>query len=501
MTQRHDVLIRNAQIFDGSGAAPFEADVAVEADRISTVGSVSGEAALEIDASGLALAPGFIDVHTHDDFAAILYPEMAFKLLGGVTTCVVGNCGMGAAPYPAASAMARAFHPNHALPAWEGYGGYLDLLDASPPSVNVAALVGHGTLRLSAMGSEKREPTGSEMQQMKDLLAEGLEAGAVGLSTGLIYEPGRHARTDEIAELAAEMAGRDRLYTTHMRNEGARLLESVEEAIEIGERAGVPVQISHHKASGRENWGRVAESLGLIERAQQRGLDVHADQYPYTAGSTVLAAIAQDRGLAPASENGVGGGLGRTPPGDVVVASTRSHPEWEGRSVAEFASEWGIDGQAAAERILALEPMATCVIHSMSEDDVQLVMRHPSTMIGSDGIPSLEGRPHPRLYGSFARVLGRYSRELGIFPLEEAIYRMTGFAAQKFRLPDRGRVREGGFADLVVFDPETIIDEGSYEDPHRPPRGIAQVFVNGHHSVRDGAHTSERSGTTLRAAG
>jgi N-acyl-D-amino-acid deacylase len=500
MTERHEVLIRNAQVYDGTGRAPVEADVALDGARISELGTVRGEGRIEIDATGLAVAPGFIDVHTHDDFAAILHPDMGFKLTGGVTTCVVGNCGMGAAPHSAAVAMARAFHPNHALPVWDGYAGYLDRLEASPASVNIAALVGHGTLRLAALANPRNAPTGPEMQHMKDLLAEGLDAGAVGLSTGLIYEPGRHASTDEIVELACEMTGRKRLYATHMRNEGAKLLDSVAEAIEIGERAGVPVQISHHKASGRENWGRVAQSLALIEAAQTRGMAVQADQYPYTAGSTVLSAIAQNQGLARPDPADAGGGLGRTSAADVVVESTERHPEWEGRRIAEFADEWGIDGQAAAERILESEPMTTVVIHSMSEDDVQRVMRHPSTMIGSDGIPTLEGRPHPRLYGSFARVLGRYARELGLFPLAEAVHRMTGLAAATFRLTDRGEVRTGAFADLVVFDPETIIDRGTYEDPKQPPLGIRHVFVNGLHAVRDGLHTGARSGQVIRAS-
>jgi N-acyl-D-amino-acid deacylase len=496
---RHDVVIRNAQVYDGTARPPVQADVALEGDRISELGTVRGETRLEIDATGMALAPGFIDAHTHDDFAAILHPEMGFKLEGGVTTCVVGNCGMGAAPHSAAVAMARVFHPNHELPGWQGYGGYLDRLESAPASLNIAALVGHGTLRLAALAKPRNAPTGPEMQHMKDLLAEGLDAGAVGLSTGLIYEPGRHATTDEIVELASEMAGRERLYATHMRNEGAGLLDSVAEAIEIGERARVAVQISHHKASGRENWGRVANSLALIEAAQARGLSVHADQYPYTAGSTVLSAIAQNRGLAPPEPKASGGGLGRTSPDDVVVASTERHPEWEGRRIADFAREWETDGQTAAERILATEPMTTVVIHSMSEDDVQQVMRHPSTMIGSDGIPTLEGRPHPRLYGSFARVLGRYARELALFPLAEAVHRMTGFPAAKFRLEDRGEVRQGSFADLVVFDPETIRDSGTYDDPKQTPVGIRHVFVNGRHAVREGLHTGERAGRPLRA--
>ena len=498
MSARHDAIIRNAQIYDGSGAPPVAGDLVIDGDRIHSVGSATGDAAIEIDATGLAVSPGFIDVHTHDDFAALLYPDMAFKLLGGVTTCVVGNCGMGAAPHRPASLMARAFHPNKTLPEWEGYAGYFELLTRQAPSVNVAALVGHGTLRLDAMSSQKREPSAAEMAQMKDRLQEGLEAGAVGLSTGLIYEPGRHAKTDEIAELASQMTGTGALYATHMRNEGERLLESIAEALEIGERANVPVQISHHKASGRESWGLVAKSLALIEQAQARGIDVHADQYPYTAGSTVLAAVVQNGGFRPRDPTRTGSGLGAVEPADVVIASTAKHAEWEGRSIADFAATWGLPAQQAAERVLAEEPMATIVMHSMSEDDVQQVMRHPSTMIGSDGIPSIEGRPHPRLYGTFARVLGHYSRELGLFPLEQAVHRMTGFPARKFGLRERGTLREGALADLVVFDPATILDVGSYDDPHHPPRGVHHVFVNGIHSVRDAAHTNARAGVALR---
>lgn len=499
MAPRHDVVLRNASVYDGSGADPFSADVAIHGDRISAVGSVSGDAATEIDATDLAIAPGFIDVHTHDDFAAVLHPDMAFKLLGGVTTCVVGNCGMGAAPHEAAAGMARAFHPNQQLPEWKGYRGYLERLEQHPPAVHIAALVGHGTLRLDAMGGAKREPSAAEMQTMKDHLHEGLDAGAVGLSTGLIYEPGRNARTDEIVELAAEMRGSGALYATHMRDEGRKLLESVGEAIEIGERAGVPVQISHHKAAGRESWGRVGESLELIERAQARGQNVHADQYPYTAGSTILAAIVQNDGFR--TKPGASGGVGRLDPGDVVIASTKSHPAWEGRSIADFARDWSLSPADAADRVLSQEPMATIVMHSMSEDDVQTVMRHPSTMIGSDGIPSIEGRPHPRLYGTFARVLGHYAREVGLFSMAVAVHRMTGFPAAKFGLAGRGAVAEGAVADLVVFDPRAVIDVGTYEDPKHPPAGISHVFVAGRHAARDGRQTPERAGRALRREG
>jgi N-acyl-D-aspartate/D-glutamate deacylase len=333
---------------------------------------------------------------------------------------------------------------------------------------------------------------------MRADIREGLEAGAFGLSTGLVYDPGKYSKTDELIELTRELRGSGALYATHMRDEGTGLLDSVREAIEIGEAAGVPVQISHHKASGRESWGLVRESLALIEAAQARGLDVHADQYPYTAGSTILAAIVQNDGFRakPAATSG----LGRVEPDDVVIASTKSHPQWEGRSIAEFSAEWSLEAAETAERILAEEPLATIVMHSMSEDDVQTVMRHPSTMTGSDGIPSLEGRPHPRLFGTFARVLGHYARDLGVFSLEEAVHRMTGFPARVFGLAGRGSVREGARADLVVFDPAKVIDIGTYEDPKRSPAGISHVFVNGRLAAQGGQQTEQRAGRPIRRA-
>ena len=491
MTGRYDVMIREVAVFDGSGADPQVADVAIEADRIAAVGAPAGGARETLDGAGLALAPGFIDVHTHDDFAALAYPDMAFKVAGGVTTCVVGNCGFGSAPYPAAMAMAKALHPQLSLPAWEGYAGYARRLETQPPGANIGLLVGHGTARLAALGSEARAPSAAEMAHMKGILAEGLEAGALGLSSGLIYDPGRFARTDELVELAAAMRGTGALYATHMRDEGTGLLDSVREAIAVGERAGVDVQISHHKASGRDAWGLVDASLRLIEEAQVRGLAVHADQYPYTAGSTILAAVFRDGAFG-------GPGIGALLPADVVIASTAAHPAWEGKSFVDLAAEMGCSPETAAASVLRDDPGVTVVLHSMSEDDVRTVMRHPSTMIGSDGIPTLEGKPHPRLYGSFARVLGRYARDEGVFGMAEAVHRMTGFPAEKFGLRERGVIRPGAFADLVLFDPARIIDRGTFASPKVAPDGIAAVWVNGVAAVRSGRPTGARAGRVLK---
>jgi len=487
----YDFVIRNAIVFDGTGSPPSGADVAVEGNRIAEVGAISGASKHDVDATGLAVAPGFIDVHTHDDFAALLYPDMAFKVLGGVTTCIVGNCGMGAAPWGAATLLARVFHPDGDVPEYEGYGGYLDHLSAHPAAVNVGALVGHGTIRLATMGTDDREPSSRDMVAMKSLLNEGLDAGAVGLSTGLIYEPGRYALTEEIIELATEMRGGTGVYATHMRDEGAGLVTSVEEALRIGREAGVGVQISHHKASGRPSWGLVRESLALVERAQRHGQVVFADQYPYTAGSTILSAVVHNEMF------GDGDDAPGTP-ADVVVASCAPHPEWEGRSLADLSGEFGCSGMEAAERVLSVAPATTVIVHMMNEDDVRTVMAHASTMIGSDGIPTVGAKPHPRLSNTFARVLGHYARDEHVLSMEDAVRKMTGFAADTFGLDGRGYVRVGDHADLVVFDPATVDDRGTFDDPTLMPVGFHYVFVNGTEVVRDGEHTGARPGSALR---
>jgi len=493
-----DLILRDATVFDGTGAEPFRADVAIEGDRIAAVTSVGetcSRTRLEIDLAGAALAPGFIDVHTHDDFAVVFYRDVAFKVEQGVTTVVVGNCGMGAAPWATASLFSRAFHPTGELPHWEGYAGYLSLLDSNPPAVNVAALVGHGTARGAVMRLDEREPTESELGAMRSIVAEGLDAGAFGLSSGLVYEPGCFAQTDELVDLARLLRDRAAIYTSHIRDESDGLLGAVAEAIEVGERAGVRVQISHHKASGRGNWGRVHDSLSLLESARARGLEVNTDAYPYTAGSTILAALVQHGGF------GGPGGLGRVEGADVVIGSAATHPEREGRSIADLAVEWHASEAATAVEVLADDPGATVIMHSMDEADVRTVLGHPLTMIGSDGIPTLEGRPHPRLFGTFPRVLGRYARDLGVLTMQDAVHRMTGLAAATFDLVDRGVICEGAFADLVVFDPATVADRATYEEPHLRPAGIRSVYVNGVETVTDGAVLpAAHAGRALRHA-
>lgn len=500
MPQPFDLLIRHAAVYDGSGAPARDVAVGLRADRIAAIGPLDDAgAARTIDATGLALAPGFIDVHAHDDLLVLRQPEVRGKTMQGVTTTIVGNCGTGVAPYASLFATFN-LDPDRAgaaLPEWDGYGGYFARLEADPPSLNVAALVGHGTIRHAAMGGMARRPAGEgEAAQMRAALLEGLQAGAVGMSTGLIYEPGRYAPTDEIVALAKELTPAGAVYTSHMRNEGAGLLDAIRETIGIGEAAGCAVQISHHKASGSEQWGRVRESLAMIDEARARGLDLSADQYPYTAGSTSLFAIVQNGAFG----GGDGGteGIGTIDATDVLIASAPRHASYEGQTIAALADSWDLPVNDAVQRLLDEEGRAMFVVlFSMDEADVRTVLQHPSTMIGTDGIDA-GSRPHPRMYGAYPRILGRYVREAGLLTLEAAIHKMTGMPAAKFHLPGRGRIEVGAFADLVLFDPATVLDRATYEDPRRPPAGLPHVFVNGVAVVRDGEHTGARPGRPLR---
>jgi N-acyl-D-amino-acid deacylase len=490
-----DLIIRGATVYDGTGTRGRTVDVGVTGARITAVGDLAAEhAGTVVDATGRALAPGFIDVHSHDDFAVFFMPEMDFKVGQGVTTDVVGNCGFGAAPFGVARANLGVLgEPDRVdvLPRWDSYADYLGAIDAQPPSLNVAALVGHGTIRLDAMGNARRAPAPAELDRMTGTLTDALAAGCVGCSTGLIYEPGRYAATEELVALAGAMAGVGGLYASHMRNEGDGLLDAVAETIQIGEAGGVPVQISHHKATGPSAWGLVNDSLTLIDAARGRGVDVTADQYPYTAGSTSLFAVLQN------FEEGTAGGA--TDWSKVVLASVPGHPEWEGESLADRATAARTDAPQVARRIVDdVGYGAIVVMHSMSEVDVRTVMAHPTTMIGSDGIPSRGGKPHPRLYGTFARVLGHYARDEGVLTIEDAVHRMTGMPAAKFGLVGRGVIEVGAGADLVLFDPVAIADVATYDAPRRHPKGIAAVWVNGTQVVRDGEHTGARPGRAVR---
>ena len=472
-----DWILRGGEVIDGSGRPRFRADVAIAGERIAAVGVVGKvQGAREIDVSGKIVAPGFVDVHTHDDRALFANPEMAAKASQGVTTVVTGNCGISLAPLTI----------DHAPPPpldligdaadyrYGRFADYLAALDRSPAAINAACLVGHSTLRVGAMSGLDRPAEQDELTRMQERLQEALDAGAVGLSTGLAYAPAEHAPPAEIEALAALLRPARALYTTHMRNEGAGVLDSLDESFAVGQAAGVPVVISHHKTIGRDNFGRTAETLPVIAAAvarQQVGLDA----YPYIASSTVLSAGQAER----ASK--------------VLVTWSKSAPEQAGRELSAIAADWGVSVKEAVDR---LQP-AGAIYWTMDEPDVQRVLRFEHTMIGSDGLPH-DFHPHPRLWGTFPRVLGHYCRDLGLFGLEEAVRKMTGLPAARFGLTGRGAVAAGAYADVTVFDPATVIDRATFEQPTTPAAGIEHVFVNGRPVWAEGKPTGDRPGRALR---
>lgn len=465
-----DFVFRDAIVVDGTGANRFVADVAVEGDRIAELGTVTSSALIEIDAAGLVLAPGFIDVHTHDDFALETSPDMAFKTLQGVTTIVTGNCGTSVPGFP----------------------GWMEARTKSPSAVNVAPLIGHGTIREAVMGrSTNRHAKADELAAMRDEVSRAFDAGAIGMSTGLVYEPGRYSPAEEIEELARIVAARNGIYTSHMRNEHDGLVESVRETISIGRETGVKVQVSHLKAIGAQNAPLAWEAVKEIRSARDAGLDVMADQYPYSRGSTALDQLVSADAFR-ASTN-----FGLVSAAAVMIASAPRNPGWEGRTLESVAVDLGLDAADAAQRIVESEGRGcTVVIANQTEENIALILKEDFVMIGSDGIPA-GSRPHPRLHHTFPRILGEYSRNRGVLSLETAVHKMTGMSAQRFSLDDRGVIAPGAFADLVLFDHREIIDTGTYEDPAAPPRGILAVWTNGVRVVCDSDITQARPGRVL----
>jgi len=526
-----DLLIVDARIVDGTGAPYFYGDVGVVGDRIAAVGRLSGQLARRtVVAAGRVLTPGFIDIHSHSDVSYLINPLGESKVRQGVTLEVAGQCGWSVAPLEGAAVeeIRKDLEAEDGVEIrWRTMGEYLACLEEARPSVNLAVVAGHGTIRGSAMGYDDRPPTAEEARRMRLLLRQALAEGAFGLSTGLIYPPGSYATTEEIIDLARELVPAGGIYFTHMRNEGARLLEAVAEAIRIGEEAGVPVHIAHHKVGGEKNWGKVKDSLRMIEEARARGVDVTCDQYPYTASSTGLASIVPQW----AHDGGSEKLLARLRDPDtrrrlaaecvdaedpwsgwdkLLISSVRTeaNKKYEGKNLAEIARERGQDPIEAAFDLLIEEELAVGMVRfGMSEEDVRTVMQHPWVMVGSDGSALApygrlgRGKPHPRNYGTFARVLGRYVREEKVLGLEMAVRKMTGLPAWRLRLWDRGLLRLGFYADLVLFDPDRVVDRATFTDPHRYPDGVDLVVVNGTVTVDGGEHTGARAGRVLRRGG
>lgn len=482
-----DIIIRNARVIDGSGSTSFAADVEVAGGRITRVGTVGGSASREIDARGRVLSPGFVDTHSHDDGAFIRYPGMEFKLAQGVTSEVSGNCGSSAIP----NEPGRKFMPGDLASSksanWTDLNSYFAACMARKPAINNMMLVGHNRVRAYVIGRENRQATASELAEMRGHVAKAMEQGACGFSTGLIYEPGRFANTHEVVSLAEACAPYGGLYATHMRNEGDKLLEAVEEAIAIARSAGVGLHISHHKAAGKWNWGRVKESFARINRAEEEGVTVTLDVYPYTAGSGPMwQYVNLERIDIEWAAN-------------VMINSCPDDTTLEGKMIPEIGAEKGWDIAETVRQVLSTPrgQNVICTHFIIDEADIETNLRDRRVMIGSDGIPDLNGRPHPRLYGTMPRVLGKYVRERKALSLEEAIRRMTSLPCERFGMSNRGLIREGYWADLVLFDPDTVRDTATYQEPKQEPVGIGLVVVNGAVAYENGTHTGSGSGRML----
>ncbi|MBE0547226.1 MAG: D-aminoacylase [Rubrivivax sp.] len=471
-----DLLLRDALLFDGTAAPRRLADVAIAGGRIADVGALAGrQADRVIDLHGMALAPGFIDVHTHDDRLLLADPSMAPKLSQGVTSVVAGNCGISLAPLGSHEAVPPLnLVANGPGQRFDSFAAYFAALQARPPAVNLAALVGHTTLRVVTMRDLDRAADSAEIARMQALVHEALQAGVLGLSTGTYYAPASAATAAEIRAVCEPLRGSGALIASHIRDEGEQVLESMAEAMAIAEALGVRQVISHHKVVGRANFGRSRETLALLDRARESS-DVCLDCYPYTASSTVLRKDTARQ-------------ASRT-----LVAWSKTRPEAAGRDLDELARESGLDVEAMID---ALQP-AGAIYFSMDEADVERILAHPQTMVGSDGLPH-DTFPHPRLWGAFPRVLGHYARERKLFSLETAVHKMTGLPAARFGLHGRGLVRPGCAADLVVFDPDRVGDAATFAQPLQPAVGIHSVYVNGTLAWHGGAGTGARTGQVLR---
>jgi N-acyl-D-amino-acid deacylase len=526
-------LLAGGTIYDGMGTDPFLGDVLVSDGRLKAVGDLRNvEGAEVIDLTGLTVAPGFIDVHTHSDLAPFLAEdERELRLTTvrqGVTTEICGNCGF--SPFPTLRER-RGQVERHlsslfgdGARAYESLADYEEDLARRPLFTNLAVLAGHGTIRAGTMGFENRAADRVELDTMERLLTEAFEQGAVGLSSGLIYPPGMYAAPEELLRLARVAARFGRPYTTHIRDETDHVVEAIEEAIRVSERSGVSLQLSHHKVAGQANWGKSETTIAMIRRARELGVDVTFDAYPYLAGSTMLRAllppwtneggvdalldrlvdprvraqIARDYATGLSSWQDMAGAAGWD---RVAIASARRNTQFEGRRIADLAHEAGVTpAEFVCDLLLAENGAVTIVAHMMDEADVRRIIASPEAMIGSDGIP-IAGKPHPRWAGTFVRILGKYAREESLFPLQEAIRKMTSAAASRFGLVDRGRIEPGLAADLVVFDPDVVGDRATYDEPLEHPNGIVHVFVNGMLGLRDGRPTSAPAGKILRSPG
>jgi N-acyl-D-aspartate/D-glutamate deacylase len=472
-----DWLFKNVTVVDGSGGPQYRADVAVEGDKIVAIAPALDVTAKQtVDGEGRVLAPGFIDVHTHDDINVIRIPEYLPKISQGITTVIVGNCGISAATATIKTDVPDPMNllgqkPQFIYPTVEAYA---HAVEEARPAVNVGTLVGHTALRNNHMDDLFRAATESEIAAMRVQLREALKQGALGLSTGLAYATALQSSTEEVMALAEELAAENGIYTTHLRSEFEPILEALDEAFRIGRHGKVPVVVSHHKCAGAKNWGRTKETLAFFDKMRQHQ-DISCDCYPYSASSSTL-----DMKQI-------------TDEFDIIITWSEPHPEIAGQTLQQIADGWQMTLREAGKRLMP----AGAIYYNMDEQDVRRVISYPVTMIGSDGLPN-DPMPHPRLWGAFPRVLGHYCRDEKLFTLSQAVHKMTGMSAARFQLPQRGLVKVGYFADLVLFDPETVRDVASFSDPKQPAAGIEAVMVNGEMSYGSDQRVTGRAGRFLR---
>ena len=472
-----DWLFRNVTVVDGSGGPAYRGDVAVCGERIAAIApGIEADAGAVVEGEGRVLAPGFIDVHTHDDINVIRIPEYLPKISQGVTTVIVGNCGISAACATIGDAVPDPMNLLGEKPQfiYPSVAAYAREVDKARPAVNVGTLIGHTTLRNNHMDDLYREASGGEIAAMRDQLSAALGEGALGLSTGLAYASANCAPTEEVMALAEVLAAENGIYTTHLRSEFEPILDALDEAFRIGRHGRVPVVVSHHKCAGAKNWGRTKETLAFFDKMRQHQ-EIACDCYPYSASSSTL----DMKQL--------------TDEFDIVITWSEPHPEVAGQTLQQIADGWQMSLHDAGRRLMP----AGAIYYNMDEQDVRRVLRYPVTMIGSDGLPN-DPMPHPRLWGAFPRVLGHYCREEGLFPLTQAVHKMTGLSAARFQLPRRGLVKVGYYADLVLFDPLTVKDLASFADPKRPAAGIEAVMVNGVMSYDGNQQIVGRAGRFLR---
>jgi N-acyl-D-amino-acid deacylase len=527
-----DILLKNATVVDGEGSAAFEADILLEGQVIRQVGRLGIAGAKKtFNAKGLVVSPGFIDMHCHADFSLPITPSADSLVHQGITTAVVGQCGLSPAPLSGTnreevimglSGILSELEGEIPWSEWSSFRDYLHFIERLGISLNVVPLVGQGTIRAGVMGFKAGRSSQEQMTRMQHEAVKALSEGAWGLSTGLIYPPGSYASTDELKELTQAVARKGGFYFSHIRGESETLLEAVAEAIRIGRETGVPVQISHFKAAGRQNWGKSKEALALIDKARKEGLDICTDMYPYTAGSTSLVTFlpewAQEGGKEAIlerlsnltlrikmTEDMINGGFAKSVEWDtVLITGSPRKPEYQGLLVSALAlgvnktpHQWIFDA------LLETNLQIHMAVFAMSEDNRKQEARHPVMTFCTDGMgftatsPLTRSLTHPRSYGAFPKVLSRYVREDGILSLEEAIHKMTGLAARRLNLKDRGLIKPGMVADLVVFDPGKVRDKATYENPHQYAEGILEVIVNGESVIHEGNHTGSRPGLVL----